>query len=133
MSVLSETSSFEFTGNIIHQNPIIIESLDPVIASIILLIVVLISASSVAYRRVNTDSGWSIDDLEGDEKSVVDLLENNKGRVEQKLISDEMKWSDAKTSRLTSSLIDKKVVEKVRENRQNYVILDNGARHEEDT
>ena len=133
MSVLSETSSFEFTGNIIHQNPIIIESLDPVIASIILLIVVLMSASSVAYRRVNTDPGWSIDDLESDEKSVVDLLENNKGRVEQKLISDEMKWSDAKTSRLTSSLIDKEVVEKVRENRQNYVILDNGARHEEDT
>lgn len=132
MSVLTENALSGLISHGAYQNPLIVDSLDPVVASSIALLVVIVYASSVAYRRVGTEDGWSVKDLESEEQNIVNLLENNKGRIEQKLISDEMEWSDAKTSRLTSSLIDKEVVDKVRDDRQNYVILKDDNRSEED-
>lgn len=132
MSVLSESALPGLIDHGVYQNLLVLDSLDPVIVSGIAVLVVIMYASSVAYRRVGAEDGWSMSDLESEEENIVDLLEENKGRIEQKLISDEMEWSDAKTSRLTSSLIDKEVVDKVRDDRQNYVVLKDDNRSEED-
>lgn len=78
----------------------------------------------IGYVLVSTDSeGWTYESLSEDEQMVVDLLRDNNGRVNQKQISDDLEYSDAKTSRITSSLIEMNVVTKSREDRQNYIIL----------
>lgn len=110
-----------------------IESLDIVTASIIVVIMVVFYVAGATYRRTRSSEGWKLSDLEDDEEDIVHLLEDNDGRVEQKMISDSMDWSDAKTSRLTSDLINKNVVEKVREDRQNYVVLKEDSRTQEDS
>lgn len=117
----------------IAQNPAITESLDPIIASVIVLFAAVLYAGSVAYRRSKTDTRWSVSELNDEEEDIVELLQENNGKINQKEISDEMEFSDAKTSRLTSSLIDKNAVDKVREERQNYVIINSEDRSKENT
>lgn len=117
----------------IAQSPAIIESLDPIIASVIVLLVAVLYAGSVAYRRSKTDSRWSVSELDDEEEDIVELLQENDGKINQKEISNEMEFSDAKTSRLTSSLINKNAVDKVREERQNYVIINSEERSEDNT
>lgn len=117
----------------IAQSPAIIESLDPIIASVIVLLVAVLYAGSVAYRRSKTDSRWSVSELDDEEEEIVELLQENDGKINQKEISNKMEFSDAKTSRLTSSLINKNAVDKVREERQNYVIINSEERSEDNT
>lgn len=117
----------------IAQSPAIIESLDPIIASVIVLLVAVLYAGSVAYRRSKTDSRWSVSELDDEEEDIVELLQENDGKINQKEISNEMEFSDAKTSRLTSSLINKNAVDKVREERQNYVTINSEERSEDNT
>lgn len=92
----------------------------------LLAIVVLFSLLCVitlgTYMRLKSEnSESSIDSLEGNEKKVVDFVKSNGGEVKQKRISDEFEWSDAKTSRISTSLVEKGVVEKNRKDRQNVL------------
>lgn len=95
---------------------------DPVIMVLILSITMFITGSVVYKLKISDDNEWEYDNLSEDEKQYVDVIENNNdGLVEQKSISDSLDWSDAKTSRITTSLIDKNVITKERNDRTNYV------------
>lgn len=96
----------------------------PIGPSIGIAIVGIMIFLGIGYVLGSTDSEvWTYESLSDDEQMVVDLIRDNNGRINQKQISDDLDWSDAKTSRITSSLIEIDVVTKSREDRQNYIIL----------
>lgn len=88
-------------------------------------VAVLLLASVVAVYTYNRgeNNSWSVNDLDEEEKQVVELLESHNGEVKQKKIATEIEWSDAKASRLTTSLEEKNVIVKKMIERENQVEL----------
>lgn len=94
------------------------EALDPVILVVLAFGVLIVSGFMIYQSR---DKNISYEDLEDDEQNVVDIIRNNDNKIRQKEISNQLEWKDTKTSRITSSLIKDNVVEKIREDRENYI------------
>lgn len=96
---------------------------------VVTLIVILVFVGVYYYRKRDTDN-VKYEMLDKEEKQVVDLLQD-KEDVEQKKISEQLEWNDAKTSRVTSSLINKNIVDKYRESRTNRVELQENMENKE--
>lgn len=77
----------------------------------------------VYYFRNSSSENWSVDDLTSEEKEIVEMIRKRNGEINQVVISENTDWSDAKVSRLTSSLISKEVIDKSRRDRENYISL----------
>lgn len=89
----------------------------------------LIAAGGLIYRRTSSDDGgWSEDELQTEEEQVVSLLEEHDGRMKQKSLADTFDWSDAKVSRVTSSLAENDVLEKLTIGRENVLQLNESGR-----
>jgi uncharacterized membrane protein len=97
-------------------------------------VAVLLLASVVAVYTYNRgeNNSWSVNDLDEEEKQVVELLESHNGKVKQKKIATEIEWSDAKASRLTTSLEEKNVIVKKMIERENQVELNSSDRRNKD-
>jgi uncharacterized membrane protein len=72
----------------------------------------------------NTTSSWSTNELRTEDEKVVELLEENGGRVKQKELKSILDWSDSKASRVTSNLEEKEVIEKLTIGRENIIRLE---------
>jgi uncharacterized membrane protein len=59
-----------------------------------------------------------------DEQRVIQLLEENDGRMKQAAIVDETEWSKAKVSRLLSDMVDEGKIEKLSIGRENIIHLE---------
>lgn len=101
----------------------IMQSIDPMFYIIVLSIIFFLIGGVVYKVKSRDDDLWIYDNLSEDEQTFVDVLENNEENTKQKYISDQLDWSDAKTSRVTSSLVEKNVIKKERNERLNYVNL----------
>lgn len=97
-------------------------SIDPLITVFIVSILLVLSSFLVYKRR---SSELSYEDLDSEQKEVIDLIKENEGRIKQKEVSKNLNWDDTKTSRITTSLIDSGLVEKRRSERENYLSIDN--------
>lgn len=111
-------------------------SLSPIlIGSVFLVLIVLALIGGYLYRGEEEDDSdedkWSSGDLETEEEKVVSLLEENDGRVKQKLVGKEFDWSDTKVSRVTGKLEDENVITKLTVGRENVLDLNEGERSEE--
>lgn len=81
---------------------------------------ILIGAIYLYWVRRNRESLDSVyPDLSEDEREIVELLEENDGRMLQKDVVDLSDYSKAKISGLVSQLVDKGIVEKEKEGRSN--------------
>lgn len=89
-----------------------------------LALVLAIASVSAIYLRSDQDETWNISDLSEEQKDLVEYIKKNELKIPQKSASDQFGWSDARTSRVTSELVDLGVVEKEREDRTNYLVLD---------
>lgn len=76
----------------------------------------------------DTTSSWSTDELKTEGEKVVELLEENEGRIKQKDLKSTLDWSDSKASRVTSSLEEKGVIEKLTIGRENVISLEEEGR-----
>jgi uncharacterized membrane protein len=94
----------------------------------VLFCTVLLAGAVLYIQRSEDDDKWTSDELNDEQSNVIDYLEENDGKILQKSISDNFDWSDAKTSRITSELIDLGAVEKTRDNRQNYISINSEDR-----
>jgi hypothetical protein len=63
------------------------------------------------------------EELISDEERVVNLLENNGGRMKQVDIVDETEWSKSKVSMLLSDMEDEETISKLRVGRENIISL----------
>ena len=98
------------------------EVLSPVLLTI-LGFAVLLTSSFLVIQNVRKDDSLNYDNLNDDESDIIELLKENENKIKQKDISDKLGWDDTKTSRLTSSLVENGFLEKKREDRENYLIL----------
>lgn len=96
--------------------------IDPVVGLLILSVIFLTSSLLVYKKR---SSELSYEDLDSEEKEVVDLINSNGGKLKQKEVSDNLGWEDTKTSRITSSLVKDDFVIKSRSERENYIKINN--------
>lgn len=103
--------------------------LDPMIV-VGLAVGVLFVSGLMVYQ--SKDKNINYDDLEDDEQDVVDIIRNSDDKIRQKEISNQLDWEDTKTSRITSSLVENNVVEKVREERENYIKISQDLKKDED-
>lgn len=93
-------------------------------AEVIVLVLIIGSISiSAIYIRSKNDGTLGISDLSEEQRDLVEYLNNNESRIPQKSASEQFEWSDARTSRVTSELVELGVVNKEREDRRNYLIL----------
>lgn len=67
----------------------------------------------------NTESN----DLQTEEEKLVSLIEENDGRVKQKVVSEKFDWSDAKVSRITNKLEEADLIDKLTIGRENVLDL----------
>lgn len=107
-----------------------IEFSTPLIGAII---AVVFATATVGFyiRTRNKENTWSLTSLDDKETSIVKLLDSEGGEVKQKKLADNFGWSDAKVSRLTTSLEDKNIIEKSMVERENVVRLNSSNRVEE--
>lgn len=78
------------------------------------------------YRRKNLVNASSIiEELENDQKMVVEMLRDNNGEMLQKDIVDESDYSKAKISGVVKELEDRNIISKEKEGRSNKVVLKN--------
>ena len=105
--------------------------IDPAIGVGVITVFIILIAGGVLYsRRSGGDSNWSTSDLQTEEERIVELLENNDGRIKQKMVAEEFDWSDAKVSRVTSSLEEDEVLEKLMIGRENVLELNESDRED---
>jgi uncharacterized membrane protein len=91
------------------------------IGIIVFVIVILLVAPVLYVQQKDNDDNWSVQELDEEQTRVINYLKKEDGKTLQKSISENFDWSDAKTSRITSELIEKGAVEKNRQDRQNYI------------
>lgn len=129
MSLTSQRATVHMADTVPIQ---FVDELMSVGSPVLLGVVVLLFASVVAVYTYSQgeDEFWSVDELSEEEQKVVELLESNDGDVKQKKIATELDWSDAKASRLTTSLEEKNVLEKKMVERENKVELNSSDRKE---
>lgn len=76
------------------------------------------------YRRKNLVNASSvIDELEKDQKMVVEMLKENNGEMLQKDIVDKSDYSKAKISGVVKELEERNIISKEKEGRSNKVVL----------
>jgi uncharacterized membrane protein len=90
---------------------------------ILIVISVLFMKSRTANSEDKNDSTWNTDELKTEGEKIVEILESNNGRIKQKEVASELDWSDSKVSRVTSSLEEKGVIEKLTIGRENVLDL----------
>lgn len=112
----------------------LVEQLVSIGSPVVLGVVVLLLACVVAVYTYSKgeDNSWSVNDLGEEEMEVVELLESHNGEVKQKKIATDLEWSDAKASRLTTSLEEKNVIVKKMVERENQVELNSSDRRDKD-
>jgi uncharacterized membrane protein len=81
-------------------------------------------ASTAEPEAEPTDGEAADEPLLTDEQRVIQLLEENDGRVKQAAIVDETEWSKAKVSRLLSDMVDEGKIEKLSIGRENIIHLE---------
>lgn len=91
------------------------------IGIIVFVIVILLVAPVLYVQQKDNDDNWSVQELDEEQTRVINYLKKEDGKTLQKSISENFDWSDAKTSRITSELIERGAVEKNRQDRQNYI------------
>lgn len=90
-------------------------------------ILIVISVLFMKRRTTNSEdennSTWNTDELKTEGEKIVEILESSDGRIKQKEVASELDWSDSKVSRVTSSLEEKSVIEKLTIGRENVLNL----------
>ncbi len=71
-------------------------------------------------RRMHLEALKGLDD---DEKKVLTLLRDNKGRLSQQVIGREFTYTDAKVSLMLTDLEDKRFIRRVKRGRANMIFL----------
>lgn len=90
----------------------------------VLLGILSITAIVLGYRRYNrTNLDEVYENLEEDEKKVVELLKDNEGSLLQKDLVDKMDYSKAKVSGIVSELVEKEILTKEKEGRSNRLSI----------
>lgn len=110
------------------QFQVIFEELDKnttqSILPVFLALSLIIGIAAIVYHRKNqVDASNTLDELDSDEKMVIDILRENKGEILQKDIVDRSEYSKAKISGVVGSLEEKNIVSKEKEGRSNKVFL----------
>lgn len=90
-------------------------------------------------QRVSASSGPKSTDYQvepdqsllSNEEQVMRLLEANGRRIKQKRVVDELEWTDAKTSKVVSTLRDENKIESFRIGRENVLTLPEDEEHSE--
>ncbi|QKQ98577.1 hypothetical protein GKQ38_03565 [Candidatus Nanohaloarchaea archaeon] len=80
---------------------------------------ILLLGFSVWRRISKIDISEAYEDLDQDQKDIVELLRENEGSMLQKDVVDSSEYSKAKVSGVVSELVDKGVIEKEKEGRSN--------------
>jgi len=98
---------------------------DYIIFSIAILAAIgLITLGVLGYRRLNKISIDEVyDDLNKDEKRVLELLKENEGSLLQKELVKQMDYSKAKVSDIVSGLVEKEILKKEKEGRSNSLSI----------
>lgn len=94
------------------------DTIDPTILIVMAFGVLFVSGIMIYQGR---NESTSYEDLEANEQDVIDIIRDNGNMIRQKEISNQLEWKDTRTSRITSSLLKNNVVEKIREDRENYI------------
>lgn len=84
------------------------------------IVVVLTVTLSYGMKRYYDQKIITYDELTDEEQQLIDVF-NDETKIPQKTVSNQLDWSDAKTSRVTSQLVEKQVIEKQRVDRENYL------------
>ncbi len=82
------------------------------------------SEDAAAAEPEAADEEAADEPLLTDEQRVIQLLEDNDGRMKQAAIVDETEWSKAKVSRLLSDMVDEGEIEKLSIGRENIIHLE---------
>ncbi|MFB6213087.1 MAG: helix-turn-helix transcriptional regulator [Candidatus Nanohaloarchaea archaeon] len=99
------------------------------IAAMAVLAALLALAAYYGYRRLQMEDIENVyDELDRDEKQVLDLLRENEGSMLQKDVVASMDYSKAKISGIVSGLVEKEVVKKEKEGRSNRLSISRNYR-----
>lgn len=125
-----ELEYYEYTDNLESDN----DSDSGNQMMLIIGVVVTISLVGLLYmlynRKKDSSNSWSVTELKTDEEKIVALLEENNGRIKQKILVNEFDWSKTKVSRLTSNLENEGVIEKLTIGRENVLNLKSDTKKE---
>jgi uncharacterized membrane protein len=84
----------------------------------------LIIISLIIYKlRTNKNDEENLEDLNEDEKEVIEILKDNNGEILQKDIVNETEYSKAKISEVISSLEEHQMISKEKDGRSNKICL----------
>lgn len=129
---LGNTLSFYILMNDIQGNPTDNDSIsigrNVIIASIII-ILILIAAGLGYFIYTREDLSENMEDLNEDQKDILEKLRENDGEYLQKDLVDEMDYSKAKISGEVSELVEKGILKKSKEGRSNKLSISRKYRY----
>ncbi len=129
---LGNTLSFYILMNDIQGNPTDNDSIsigrNVIIASIII-ILILIAAGLGYFIYTREDLSENMEDLNDDQKDILEKLRENDGEYLQKDLVDEMDYSKAKISGEVSELVEKGILKKSKEGRSNKLSISRKYRY----
>ena len=129
---LGNTLSFYILMNDIQGDPTDNDSVsinrNIIVASIIIILTLLAAAAGFfIYNR--EDLSENMDDLNDDQKDILEKMRENDGEYLQKDLVDEMDYSKAKISGEVSELVDKGILKKSKEGRSNKLSISRKYRY----
>jgi len=123
---LGNTLSFYILMNDIQGDPVDSGSISVnrnVIVASIIIILVLLAAGTGYFIYNREDLSENMDELNDDQKDIIEKMRENNGEYLQKDLVDEMDYSKAKISGEVSELVEKGILKKSKEGRSNKLSI----------